>query len=81
MLQNMNVHKHFYNVFFFFKPFIVETGKIYIGNKKEIAESRIPELNTYMKVISSHFMQTSVFFKYKGKDRWHACNLLQRSEQ
>ncbi|XP_030595504.1 neutrophil cytosol factor 4 [Archocentrus centrarchus] len=24
-------------------------GKIYIGNKKEIAESRIPELNTYMK--------------------------------
>ncbi|XP_043971494.1 neutrophil cytosol factor 4 isoform X2 [Gambusia affinis] len=24
-------------------------GKIYIGNKKEIAEGRIPELNTYMK--------------------------------
>ncbi|KAM9857533.1 neutrophil cytosol factor 4 [Aulostomus maculatus] len=24
-------------------------GKIFIGNKKEIAESRIPELNTYMK--------------------------------
>ncbi|RVE75874.1 hypothetical protein OJAV_G00003150 [Oryzias javanicus] len=24
-------------------------GKIYIGNKQEIAESRIPELNTYMK--------------------------------
>ncbi|XP_069545667.1 neutrophil cytosol factor 4 [Brachyistius frenatus] len=24
-------------------------GKVYIGNKKEIAESRIPELNTYMK--------------------------------
>ncbi|XP_041837728.1 neutrophil cytosol factor 4 [Melanotaenia boesemani] len=24
-------------------------GKIYIGNKREIAESRIPELNTYMK--------------------------------
>uniref|UniRef100_A0A4W6G9J6 Neutrophil cytosolic factor 4 n=1 Tax=Lates calcarifer TaxID=8187 RepID=A0A4W6G9J6_LATCA len=24
-------------------------GKVYIGNKQEIAESRIPELNTYMK--------------------------------
>ncbi|XP_070712729.1 neutrophil cytosol factor 4 [Pempheris klunzingeri] len=24
-------------------------GKVFIGNKKEIAESRIPELNTYMK--------------------------------
>ncbi|MEQ2228962.1 hypothetical protein ILYODFUR_014006 [Ilyodon furcidens] len=24
-------------------------GKIFIGNKKDIAESRIPELNTYMK--------------------------------
>lgn len=24
-------------------------GKVYIGNKREIAESRIPELNTYMK--------------------------------
>ncbi|KAM3865291.1 neutrophil cytosol factor 4 [Diretmus argenteus] len=24
-------------------------GKVYIGNKKEIAEGRIPELNTYMK--------------------------------
>ncbi|CAG12537.1 unnamed protein product, partial [Tetraodon nigroviridis] len=28
-------------------------GKIFIGNKKEIAEGRIPELNTYMKVISA----------------------------
>ncbi|XP_045564818.1 LOW QUALITY PROTEIN: neutrophil cytosol factor 4-like [Salmo salar] len=24
-------------------------GKVFIGNKKEIAENRIPELNTYMK--------------------------------
>ncbi|XP_056157622.1 neutrophil cytosol factor 4 [Lampris incognitus] len=28
-------------------------GKIYIGNKQEIAESRIPELNTYMKRLLS----------------------------
>ncbi|CAL8332443.1 unnamed protein product [Lota lota] len=28
-------------------------GKVYIGNKKEIAESRIPELNTYMKRLLS----------------------------
>ncbi|KAM7419729.1 hypothetical protein PAMA_016695 [Pampus argenteus] len=26
-------------------------GKVFIGNKKEIAESRIPELNTYMKLL------------------------------
>uniref|UniRef100_A0A4W5QMA3 Neutrophil cytosolic factor 4 n=1 Tax=Hucho hucho TaxID=62062 RepID=A0A4W5QMA3_9TELE len=27
----------------------VSLGKVFIGNKKEIAENRIPELNTYMK--------------------------------
>lgn len=26
-----------------------------MGNKREIAESRIPDLNTYMKVITSNF--------------------------
>lgn len=35
---------------FFCEFTIAATGKIYIGNKQEIAESRIPELNTYMKV-------------------------------
>lgn len=28
----------------------VAAGKVYVGNKQEIAENRIPELNTYMKV-------------------------------
>lgn len=28
------------------------SGKIFIGNKRDIAEGRIPELNTYMKVIT-----------------------------
>ncbi|KAG7257653.1 hypothetical protein CRUP_033322, partial [Coryphaenoides rupestris] len=28
-------------------------GKVYIGNKQEIAEGRIPELNTYMKKLLS----------------------------
>lgn len=36
-------------------------GKVFIGNKKEIAESRIPELNTYMKVITFNFMHRAVF--------------------
>lgn len=31
-------------------------GKVFIGNKREIAENRIPELNTYMKVITFYFM-------------------------
>lgn len=26
-------------------------GKVFIGNKRDIAEGRIPELNTYMKVM------------------------------
>lgn len=30
--------------------FCVAAGKVYVGNKQEIAENRIPELNTYMKV-------------------------------
>ncbi|KAL7833991.1 hypothetical protein AOLI_G00289510 [Acnodon oligacanthus] len=28
---------------------VTQTGKVFMGNKQEIAENRIPELNTYMK--------------------------------
>lgn len=31
----------------------VSVGKVFVGNKREIAESRIPELNTYVKVMAS----------------------------
>ncbi len=33
------------------------TGKVFMGNKKEIAESRIPELNNYMKVSQSSHLK------------------------
>ena len=32
-----------------------------MGNKREIAESRISELNTYMKVITFNFMHGAAF--------------------
>lgn len=32
-------------------------GKVFIGNKRDIAEGRIPELNTYMKVITCNWKQ------------------------
>lgn len=36
-----------------------------MGNKREIAESRIPDLNTYMKVITSHFnARCRLFFAF-----------------
>lgn len=36
-----------------------------MGNKREIAESRIPDLNTYMKVITSNFnARCRLFFPF-----------------
>lgn len=39
-----------------------------MGNKREIAESRIPELNTYMKVITLNVMHGAVFNCVRRKE-------------
>lgn len=63
----------------FFFPFCVVAGKVYVGNKQEIAENRIPELNTYMKVrlmlITSFFFSLNVFFtSYSASHKyWPLC--------
>lgn len=49
-------------------------GKVFMGNKKEIAESRIPEINTYMKVITFNFMHRAVFFCFVQMSCWLAWN-------
>ena len=46
-----------------------------MGNKREIAESRIPDLNTYMKVITSNFnARCRLFFSFLQRlpSCWHA---------
>lgn len=47
-----------------FFRFCVAAGKVYVGNKQEIAENRIPELNTYMKVSFMLIINLSENFLY-----------------
>ncbi|XP_061576605.1 neutrophil cytosol factor 4 isoform X2 [Cololabis saira] len=59
-------------------------GKIYIGNKQEIAESRIPELNTYMKRLLAlptwllHDETLRMFFYQTDQDSQHQPRALRR---
>nr|XP_046228980.1 neutrophil cytosol factor 4 [Scatophagus argus] len=59
-------------------------GKVFIGNKKEIAESRIPELNTYMKRLLGlppWFLldeDLRMFFYQRDQDSQHQPRALRR---
>ncbi|XP_028257516.1 neutrophil cytosol factor 4 [Parambassis ranga] len=59
-------------------------GKVYIGNKQEIAESRIPELNTYMKrllALPTWFLLDEalrMFFYQTDQDSEHQPRALRR---
>lgn len=62
----------FHCIDFFF--LFVSSGKVFIGNKKEIAESRIPELNIYMKVITFN-AGLGAEFNLEQREELLACSL------